>query len=66
MNAALDINLLEKEIRELELSLKIRESWLNREGSSYNYFKQKHLYDSKRLVTLKKMAEIIRFQSSVS
>lgn len=64
MSVALDINVLEKEIRELEFSLQIRESWLNTESSSYTYFRQKHLYDSKRLVTLKRMADIIRLQSS--
>ncbi len=63
MSAAMDLNVLEKEIRELELSLKVRESWLNSNDSKYNYFRQKHLYDSKRLSTLKKLADIIKLNT---
>lgn len=60
MSAAMDLSVLEKEIRELESSLEVRESWLNNNDSKYNYIRQRHMYDSKRLTTLKKLADIIK------
>ncbi len=65
MSNAVDLNILEKEIRELESSLKARESWLNNNDSKHNYIRQKHMYDTKRLSTLKKMADIIKLNPDV-
>ena len=59
MNITRDLTALKEQIRELEYSLKTMEQWAAIEGERYDGIRQKCLYDSKRLFTLKRMLEII-------